>query len=168
MATPHRDVMKGPNIVMDCNRNGSHYQRGGEKTERRQEQPLAPRFGELVLIDPLQPGTRNDGGETAENHCEHDRQKPKTPVSPEHLFRSWHDAKAHHYQLSHQLCVSVPRSRSGSTFRPASISRAMESAVLAICPAFKKVDLVIAFQWSSPVVVNNWLFHTLHPMPPRL
>jgi hypothetical protein len=89
----HGDIMEWPDVMVDSDCNGSHHKYSCKETNGSQEQPLAPRFDELVLIDPLQPGTRNDCGETAENRCEHDRQKPKTPVSPEHLFRSWHDGR---------------------------------------------------------------------------
>jgi hypothetical protein len=82
--------MKGSNIVMDRNRYRAHYQSCREKTEGCQKEALAPRFREPALIHFPQSTVGNDCSEAAENRRNQDRQNPKTPMSPEHLFRSWH------------------------------------------------------------------------------
>src|SRR5665213_2302541 len=87
---PHGHIMKGSNIVMDRNRYRAHYQSGREETEGCQKKALVSRFQEPPLIHILQMTVGNDCGEAAENRRNQNRQNPKTPMSPEHLSRSWH------------------------------------------------------------------------------
>jgi hypothetical protein len=55
VAAVHVDVVERSNIVVDRDSDGPNDQYGGKEPERGQEQPLAPRLYESVLVDLSQP-----------------------------------------------------------------------------------------------------------------
>jgi hypothetical protein len=85
VAAVHRNIMERPDVVVDSNRDGPHHNDSGEEADRSQEQPLAPRLGEPVLVNSFEPSPSNDRDERTENRCQHERKKPETAVGPEHL-----------------------------------------------------------------------------------
>ena len=80
----HRDIMERPNVVVDRDRESAHYENCREESHRGQEQALPSGLGEPVLVDPPQPGVRDDRGERAQYCRENEGQKPEAPVRPEH------------------------------------------------------------------------------------
>jgi len=86
VAAVHVDVVERSNIVVDRDSDGPNDQYGGKEPERGQEQPLAPRLYESVLVDLSQPGVGDDRTETTENRRNDDRQNPKAAMRPEHSY----------------------------------------------------------------------------------
>lgn len=84
MPAVHGYVMKRSDIVMDCDRDATHYDDRYEKAYRSQEQPLASRLTELAFVDLAQMRSRHDRRENDQDAGDKERPDPETAMNPWH------------------------------------------------------------------------------------
>ena len=84
VATVHRDIVEGADIVVNRDSDYSNDDCRGEETDRRQEESFPPRFRKSVFVHFSQPALRYDRREAPENRGDEDRQNPKASMGQEH------------------------------------------------------------------------------------